>query len=201
MSERNRFHGSRGRRRILCLVLVSTFLFAEIGCIPYRKGSFRGPATVSDSGIFSYYRYHFRFLPAVPLDKAGKRTYTFRGLPKDPMDVLFGIEPFDFHDLELMKSLHTMLEVQLRDDRGILLCSASGSLSESLRGMANKNDDHWVLAYGGGTAEFWRPSCTDLEFRRGRAFSLVVAVENVDPRTPTGLSIQPSILGGGIELP
>src|SRR5579863_10552496 len=90
--------GWKTPRRTFGLLLCSAFLFASAGCIPYRKGNFRGPATVSDTGVFSYYRYHFRFSPPMALEKAGKQTYSFRALPKDPMTVWFGMDPFDFHE-------------------------------------------------------------------------------------------------------
>ena len=156
---------------------------------------------MSDTGVFSYYRHHFRFSPNLPLDKAGKQTYTFQGLPKDAMTVLFEVEPFDFHELERVKSLNTILTVELLDNRGNLVCSGSGSLSESLRGMADKNHDHWVLANGGGSTEFWRYACTSIKFQRDRTFTLILRLDNIDPRTPPGLSITPWIHGGGIELP
>lgn len=163
-------------------------LLALVGCIPYRKGRFHGPATVTDSGFFSYYRYHFRFFPPMPLREPGVRTYEFRGMPKELMTISFAVEPFKYSDYNKVQSLTTILSVELHDDYGTLICSGAGSLST------------WVLAAGGNEAEFWRPACTDVKFRRGHSYVLNVKIGQPDPRTPE-ISIRPWIDGGGIELP
>ena len=191
-------HGAS--RRVTGVVLASTFLITSTGCVPFRKGSFRGPATVTDTGVFSYYRYHFFFSPALPLDEAGTEAYTFRGLPKDEMNVQFEITPANRDDYQQFESLDSVLSVALRDDRGHLLCSGSGKLSESRLGVAQPGDDHWVLA-SGANAEFWRLSCSGVKFARNRTFTLTMTLADIDPRTPAGALIRPRIEGGGIELP
>jgi hypothetical protein len=186
----------------ICVLAV----LALVGCLPYRKGSFKGPATVTDSGFFSYYRYHFRFSPPLSLHGPGTQTYNFRGMPKDEMTVWFAVTPFRYTEYEKLRSLTTVLTVELHDDRGALICSGSGAMAESLRGVPGTDehgkwkDDHWVLASGGGEAEFWRPGCTNVKFKRGRSYTLKVKVDQIDPRTPE-ISITPWIDGGGNELP
>ncbi len=177
-----------------------------VGCVPYRKGSFNGPATVTDSSFFSYYRYHFRFSPSLSLREKSEQSYRFHGMPKDPMMVWFAVAPFKFGDYEKVQSLTTVLSVELRDDRGTLVCSGTSPLSDSLRGVPEAdgqgkwNDDHWVLAAGANDAEFWRPGCGGVKFKRGRSYTLNVKLDRIDPRTPE-MSITPWIDGGGNELP
>jgi hypothetical protein len=190
----------------LLIRFSAVLLLTLVGCVPYRKGSFKGPGTVSDSGFFSYYRYHFRFSPPLPLHEPGTQTYNFRGMPKDDMIVWFAITPFRYTEYKKLRSLTTVLSVEVRDDRGTLICGGAGALSESLCGMPEAEghgkwkEDFWVLASGASDAEFWRPGCTNVKFKRGRSYTLNVKVDQIDPRTPE-ISITPWIDGGGNELP
>lgn len=181
------------------LLITAAFFNA---CVPYRKSNFHGPATITDSGFSSEYRYHFGFFPSLSLRKAGTETYQFRGMPKEPMTISLSVEPFAFNDYSKIASLKTMLSVDLRDDRGAVLCSGEGRLSEASRGGPERhaggysNNDHWILAAGGHDAEFWRPSCRGVKFDRSHSYVLSVAVSQVDPSTPE-ISITPSIDSGG----
>jgi len=62
-----------------------------------------------------------------------------------------------------------VLTAELRDDKGNLTCSASGPLSESLRGTSVKDENgrrsnkHWILAYSGTDGYFWNTACTDIK--------------------------------------
>jgi hypothetical protein len=191
-------------RRILGVILASVALLPSVGCVPYRKSAFMGPATVADSGMFSYYRYHFRFSPALPLDKPSTQTYIFRGLPGDEMVIQFKVESREPLDGPLLETLDSNLSVALRDDLGNILCSGSGKLSEARLSVGGPDDDHWVLEHGGGiggSAEYWRPSCTSMKFGKGRTFTLLLTLDNIDPRSPPNTSIRPIIEGGGTELP
>lgn len=137
----------------------------------------------------------------------GERSYTFHGMPKDEMTVLFAVTPFKYRDdYEKLASLTTVFTVELHDDKGELICSGSGAMAESLRGVPGTDthgkwkDDHWVLAASSDDAEFWRGGCTDVKFGRERSYTLKMKLDQVDPRTPN-TSIAPWIEGGGIELP
>lgn len=107
-----------------------------VGCLPYAKRSFTGPATVTDTGMFSYYRYHFLFSPKLPLRQKRDQTYQFRGMPIDEMTLSFAVVPFEASQVDLLKSLTTVLSAEMRDENGRLVCLASGRLSESLRGTS-----------------------------------------------------------------
>lgn len=129
-----------------------------VGCLPYRKGSFEGPATLTDTGVFSHYRYHFLFYPRLALRQKSDQTYRFRGVPTDEMTLSFAVVPFNLSGVDAVESLTTVLSAELRDEKGNLMCSASGPLSEARRGTSVKNkdgkwtDSHWVLAHSARTA-------------------------------------------------
>jgi hypothetical protein len=185
--------------------LLTSLLALQIvvgACLPYRKGSFKGPAAVADTGVFSYYRYHFLFHPKLSLRQKGGQTYRFRGVPSDEMTVSFAVVPFNASEVNLLKSITTVLSVELRGEKDNLVCSASGPLSESLRGTSVKDehgkwtDSHWVL----GPGNFWNAACTDIKMEHHRAYVLKVKLDQIDPRTPDKM-LEPRIEGGGNEVP
>ena len=182
---------------VLLALLVPTS-----GCLPYRKQSFRGPATVTDTGTFSYYRYHFYFSPRLDARQKGDRSYRFQGLPNVRITISLAAVPFNPTDRKLLESLTTALAMELQDDKGNTVCSASGSLSESVRGTSVRDehgkwrDIHWVL----GDDAFWNPSCTDIKVKHSRSYVLTVQLDHIDPRTPP-VTLEPRIEGGGNEVP
>jgi len=177
-----------------------------LACLPYAKRSFTGPATVTDTGMFSYYRYHFLFSPKLPLRQKADQTYQFRGVPTDEMTLSFAVVPFDVSQVDLLKSLTTVLSVEMRDESGNLICSATGRLSESLHGTSVKDqhgrwtDNHWVLGYSAMDGNFWNAACTDIKMDHRRSYVLTVKLDQIDPRTPDQMLV-PKIEGGGNELP
>lgn len=177
-----------------------------VACLPYTKSSFKGPATVTNTGMFSYPRYHFLFSPKLPLRLKGDQTYQFRGVPTDEMTLSFAVVPFDVSQVDLLKSLTTMLSVEIRDESGNLVCSASGRLSESLHGTSVQDahgrwtDSHWILEYSATDGNFWSAACTDIKMDHRRSYLLTVKLDQIDPRTPDRM-LMPKIEGGGNELP
>lgn len=184
------------------LSLVLALSLAAAGCLSYRKRSFQGPATVTDTGVFSYYRYHFLFSPKLDARQNGDRTYRFHGLPSARVTIFLAVVPFNPADRKLLKSLTTVVTTDLKDDKGSLVCSASGPLSESIHGTSLRNehgtwtDTHWVL----GDGAFWSPSCTDIKVKHSRSYVLTVKLDRTDPQTPT-VTLEPRIEGGGNEVP
>jgi hypothetical protein len=196
----------RRRRNLLLLTSLLVLQIVAVACLPYCKGSFKGPATVTDSGLFSYYRYHILFYPKLALRQKSDQTYQFRGVPTDEMTVSFGVIPFKADEADLLTSLNTMLTAELRDDQGSLVCLASGPLSESLRGTSIKDehgkwtDSHWVLQHSATDANFWNAACTDIKMEHRRSYVLKVKLDQIDPRTPDKM-LEMRIEGGGNELP
>jgi hypothetical protein len=192
------------------LLLITSLLALQIvavACLPYAKRTFKGPATVVDTGVFSYYRYHFLFYPKLPLRQKGDQTYQFHGVPTDEMTLSFAVVPFDPSQLDLLKSLTTVLSAEVRDEKGNLICSASGPLAGSLRGTSVKDehgrstDSHWILGHGPTDGNFWNAACTDIKMDHRRSYVLTVKLDQIDPRTPDQEMLVPKIEGGGNELP
>lgn len=196
------------RRNLLLLAYLLALQIIAVACLPYSKRSFKGSATVTDTGVSSYYRYHFLFYPKLELRQKGDQTYQFRGVPTDEMTLSFAVVPFDSSrsGVALLESLTTVLSAEMRDEKGKLICSASGPLSESLRGTSVKDehgkwtDSHWILARGARDGNFWSAACTDIKMERRRSYVLKVKLDQIDPRTPDQMLL-PRIEGGGIELP
>jgi hypothetical protein len=194
------------RRNLVLLTSLLALQIVAVACLRYSKKSFKGPAAVTDTGAFSYYRYHFLFYPKLPLRQKGDQTYQFRGVPTDEMAVSFAIVPFDSSQVDLLESLTTVLSAEMRDENGNLICSASGPLSESLRGTSVKDkhgkwtDSHWILGHNGTYGSFWSAACTDIRMEHRRSYVLKVKLDQIDPRAPDQMLL-PRIEGGGIELP
>jgi hypothetical protein len=193
----------RLQRSPLLLSSLVALQIVVVACLPYRKASFKGPATVADSGLFSYYRYHFLFYPKLALRQKSDQIYQFRGVPNDAMTVSFVVVPFKVQEMDLLQSLTTVLTAELRDDEGRLVCLASGPLSESLRGTAVQDEHgrwterHWVL---GSDGDFWNPACTEINMKHRQSYTLTVKLDRIDPRTPDKM-LEPIIECGGIEVP
>jgi hypothetical protein len=191
------------RRHLPLLSCLLVLQIVAVACVPYFKRSFKGPATVTDTGVFSYYRYHFLFDPKLPLRQTGDQTYSFRGVPTDEMTLSFAVEPFNPSQMEILKSLTTVLSAELHDDAGNLVCSSSGPLSEALHGESVKDEhgqwtvSHWGLA---GEGYFWNGACTDIKLHHRRSYVLRVKLDQIDPRTPDQMLV-PKLEGGGNELP
>jgi hypothetical protein len=177
-----------------------------VGCLPYSKRRFKGPAALADTGVFSYYRYHLLLHPKLPLRQKSDQRYEFRGVPTDEMTLSFAVVPFDSAQVDLLKSLTTVLSAEMRDENGNLICSASGALSESLRGTSVKDehgrwtDSHWVLGLSATDGNFWNAACTDIKMDHHRSYVLTVKLDQIDPRTPDQMLV-PKLEGGGNELP
>lgn len=194
------------RRDLPLLASLLALQMVAVACLPYAKGSFKGPATVTDTGTFSYPRYHFLFSPKLPLRLKGDQEYQFRGVPTDEMTLSFAVVPFDASQVDLLKWLTTVLSVEMRDESGTVICSASGRLSESLHGTSVQDahgkwtDNHWILEYSATYGNFWNAACTDIKMDHRRSYVVRVKLDQIDPRTPDKV-LAPKIEGGGNELP
>jgi hypothetical protein len=97
----------------------------------------------------------------------------------------------------------TLVEKVL-DESGTVICSASGRLSDSLRGTSVKDaqgrwtDNHRILEHS-ATDGVWNAACTDIKMDHRRSYVLTVKLDQIDPRTDQMLV--PKIEGGGNELP
>jgi len=186
----------RKRRRWLALgATLFIFLFVWMWT-PWAKYRYRGDGTFTDSGFFSYPRYHVHF-SSITLSQAKEYRYHFRGLPNEEMTLLLSTNPGasdeskQWHELT---TLQTSIQAVLSDGHGHEICNAEGTPEESSR------DGVWVLASGVGTAYWWHAHCNNVQVRPSESYELVVRIKIVDPRSGD-IAVTPLLVGGGLELP
>lgn len=162
----------------------------------YHKREFKGGVSISDSGFFTYPRYHVK-LGTIPLSEPGEYTFNISGLPPAPLSLqLYVLGNSDDNRTDLAQ-LRSLLEISITDTSGRSLCSASGRLSAA----ASRSQASWVLKGGNSVAPaFWQSACLDIPIHRHRSYRIVVRLKDVDPHSPRIL-LEPTLEGGGIELP
>jgi hypothetical protein len=184
------------RRRWLALGgALFLFLFVWMW-IPWAKYRYRGDGTFTDSGFFSYPRYHVSF-SRITLSKAGEYRYHFRGLPNEEMTLLLSTDrdvPYESQRWRELTSLQTSIEVVLRDGQGHEVCNAEGTPEGSNR------DGVWVLTTGVGTAYWWHWRCNHFQLLPSESYELDVRIKIVDARSGD-IAVTPILVGGGLELP
>ena len=168
--------------RTTCLLAVALILG---GC--YRTSRFRG-GTLSDSGLFSYPRYHASLQP-LPLDTPARYAFPISGLPSERMTLLFYVVGANHAAREALQAVSTPLQVSLDRVGTGPICSAQGSLGPS-----------WVLMSNVHGAAFWQRVCTDLPIRSEAAYVLHVEVGS-SASAATHRMLVPTLEGGGNELP
>jgi hypothetical protein len=184
------------RRRWLALG-VTLFVFLSVWMwSPWAKYRYHGDGTFTDSGFFSYPRYHARF-SSITLSKAEEHRYHFRGLPNEEMTLLLSTDrdvAYESKQWHELTSLQTSIEAVLRDGHGHEVCNAEGTPEDS-----NK-DGVWVLTSGVGTAYWWHSHCNHVQLRPSESYELVVRIKIIDPRSGD-IAVTPLLVGGGLELP
>jgi hypothetical protein len=143
---------------------------------------------MSDSGVFSYPRYHARLQP-VPLDKQAQYTVALSGLPSEHMNLLFYVSGGNQAAREALQSVSAQLSVSLERAGAEPICSARGSLGSG-----------WVLMSSISSAAFWQRACTDLPIRAEASYLLHLEVSPAGPNA-AHLVLVPTLEGGGNELP
>jgi hypothetical protein len=156
---------------------------------------FEGGIGISDSGFFSYPRYHIE-LGHLPLWKAGEYRFIVRGLPPGLLDLVLRVSGGTYSESSELTSLSTTVSVSMYDNSGKEVCAAMGRLSDAkLPGIGS-----WVLESSSSRAAFWHPRCQQLPSRRLKAYTVRVTVSDVDPHSPQK-ELTPVLEGGGTELP
>jgi len=178
----------RARLMRVAALLVCTFLLWAVGC--YHTWEFKGGVGISDSGLFSYPRYHAQ-IGRVPLWKPGEYQFTVRGLPPGPLELGIVVQDAMHADRAELISLPTFVSVSISDSSNNQLCRATGSLSL-------KTDDPWIPTPH--SFYFWHPRCREIQTSRFRRYTVKVTVSDVDARSPRW-TIMPVLRGGGIDLP
>jgi hypothetical protein len=157
--------------------------------LSYHSREFRGAGAIRDSGVFSYPRYHVE-LNQISLSETGQHRYTFEGVPSEEMWLQFDVIGRNGRDVKELAGLTTEIDALLRDDHGNTLCVASGSLALKT----------WILTYSSDYAGFYNLACMNLRMNTRRSYTLQLEVKDVDAHSPN-MSLRPTLVGGGNELP
>jgi hypothetical protein len=171
---------------VLAIAVLAAITLA-LWFLPYSTRSYQGDGTITDTGFWSYPRYHVRF-PAVSLAEPGEHTFTCRGLPPVPLTAT--LQLVGQGQYELLGGLKTRVHLKVSDDAGATVCEAMGPLNA------------WKLMWipYDNTGAYWHPTCTDVVLRSGRTYRLTLTVTDIDGRS-SPLLVEPMLEGGGNELP
>jgi hypothetical protein len=153
----------------------------------YTVRSFSGDGQITDTGFWSYPRYHITF-PDIRIGEKETYTFSFRGAP--PVHVSFALRLRDTAQLSVLHSLGEKLTIgmRLQDLSGNTLCDARSSLV------------HWVESTSSTDVEYWHEACRDIALRRSHTYVLTVTVEGGRSEKRSTL-LTPVLEGGGTELP
>jgi hypothetical protein len=169
---------------LLLAVLLWKFLLPEIW---YDTRAYTGDGQITDTGFWSYPRYHVEFAN-VAINERSRATFSFRGVPAEAFT--FVLRTGSAADTCLLKDNLDKITVQvsLKDDHGNLICEASGTLRT------------WNLASSLDKAELWHDRCRDVRLSPRVAYTLALSV---DPRANDlpSIRLKPVLEGGGNELP
>lgn len=185
---------SRMKRTWMIMISIVTVLII-LWAVSYHPSQFKGGVAISDSGFFSYPRYHAQ-LGDLPLWKQGEYQFTVHGLPPGPLDLKLLVLGSTGANTSELTSLTTNVGVSIIDSSGKRVCEANGNLSDA--GTAEHST--WALASSSSQASFWHPRCLQVPASRFKTYVVSVRTSAVDPRSPHNM-VRLVLEGGGIELP
>ena len=165
----------------------SVALAMMAGCSTHA-GGFRGDGVVVDHGREAYYpRFEIRLRPAVSLAVAGHTSYRLHGVPSEPLTLMLRLDQGG--EYESLKQLSTIVDVEVKDARGVQICRASGALST------------WTLAWSRvGPGAFWQRACTELLLRSDATHQITMTVREIDAKQ-SGPRVTVVLQGGGKDAP
>ena len=194
MSEQRRnYLGARGMKMRIWLpaLLILGFgcwiLWKLVEWYAYSGRAFSGDGELTDTGFWSRPRYHLT-LPEVRVGADGTCTFSFRGMPV--AHFWFGLALDDVAQSDALDDLadRIRVNVELRDDRGKLLCATRAPMKAWARSWSQKR----VL--------YWHEQCRDFVTRPDRRYTLVLTVEG-DEGSSSAIRLSPILEGGGNETP
>jgi hypothetical protein len=162
-------------------------LWNLVGWYAYSGGAFSGDGELTDTGFWSHPRYHLT-LPGVRVDADKTCEFSFRGLPVTHF--LFGLALEDVANSGALDTIAARISVnvELRDDRGEVLCAARARLNE------------WTRSWSQTRVLYWHEQCRDFVTRPDRRYRLVLKVEGVGGSS-SAIRLIPVLEGGGNETP
>jgi hypothetical protein len=149
--------------------------------------AFSGNGEIVDFGFWTYPRYRVT-LPSVRAGASGTYVYSFRGLPRS--EYWFGFVVADPPAGNTTEALAQamVLGVNVRDDRGDVLCELRRPLAD------------WVRSWSQTRTMFWHEQCRHLRMRADRTYTVTLTVES-EVRDLSGITFAPVFEGGGNETP
>ena len=178
-------------RKITTILVISLFMLVAIAILvlwPYSINEFHGDGRITDSGFWSYPRYHIIF-PQWSLTESGTCTFVFKGLP--PVPLTFCLRVLDPADIDLLSGSDTSIEFRLTDVHGRTLCEGNDPLKD------------WVLSSPPSAltlTQFWHLKFRDIKVKRNVEYTLTLFCKNVDTEI-SHISLEPFLSEGGNELP
>ena len=159
----------------------------------YRISEYHGDGVISDSGFWSYPRYHVALEP-IPLFEASIRKYSLAGLPAEEMSLTLDVPGKSEKDRIALSKLRNKIDASVTDDQGHVVCKASGNFSDGIV------ENGWIITSTDSSAAIYQTVCVDIPIRKHRTYVLTVSLSDVDPDSKA-IYLKPYISGGGNELP
>ena len=169
--------------RLIALTLTTTLLHCG-----HPPPQFQGAGPVRDGGYFSCFRYHAP-IGEVPLAVAGTYSFLFKGLPTETMSLVLYVSGHSSSNSDSIAHLSTLIEAEISDDAGKVICRASGSPQE-----------YWTLMALPTLAAYWQTACGFQHFSRHMSYTLKLTIRQVDPQTPN-VTLLAMLEGGGFDTP
>jgi hypothetical protein len=157
----------------------------------YHTWAFHGDGNIH-SGIL-FYPKHVVTFSEIPLFKTGEYQFRFKGVPSEELSLEFNVVGKAWNDATQLTGLNTQIQATLADDRGRVICAASGSPT------AGVEKEKWILTYTSDSAAFYNLNCLNIQFRKNTSYVLKVRLDNVDSRSPKA-NLVPTLSGGGIDI-
>jgi hypothetical protein len=171
------------------LVLTAVTVVAATACV---RPVFHGDGVVRDDGVFEYPRFHVALHPAMSLDRDGRYSFEFRGLPDREMSAVFRFVGITREaDVRARDTTLAVTVVSVTDRRHVC-------------GFEANTKTATVTGSGGRDSQalyFWSPDCLDVHFSPGQTYAMTVVVAAKGPEPSRPLDVEVVWQGGGIELP
>src|SRR5262249_7522572 len=156
------------KRIALFAILAAPFLLVFADEYPAMR--FRGDGHFSGGPVFGYW---LRLKP-IPFFKPGEYVFRFRGMPREEMSLQLFAEGMGGNNRPELTNLNTQLEAILVDQKGGVVCRASGVIPKEVDPCCQDCKEHpedcqpltdeqiearrqkeWVLMSGGDEAAYW----------------------------------------------
>jgi hypothetical protein len=154
----------------------------------YSVNAFSGDGQITDTGYWSYYRYHIT-LPKVQIAERRVYKFSFQGVPHEHFG--FGLALDNMAQLRALQAVKDRLRigVTLQDETDKIICEVS------LAPLAQ-----WIESSSQTSVQYWHKGCRDFVLDTARAYTVVLTLE-VEGHNVAPIVLTPTLEGGGNETP